>query len=471
MAKAKIVREKPLPGDYLSYAAVRGLQLLLKFLSPAVCWHIGKHFGTLCWMLSPRYRALLRRNLRIVYDNRLQARDLQAKVRLNFQHTFANWCAAAKTFATPSKHIGKVVSYNGLEHLRESFSKGQGVLVIIPHMSNWELLTRLRPWVPECQQFASLYRPLPNPLVEGFVRRRRQQDGVTMIAKSTNMQALVTTLKSNGMLGVLVDQHVGHEGIMVPWFGKLASSTSISALLHLRTKCALHPVSIVCDRPGHWQINFQPALDTAGIGRDVIGLTSHINKALENCLKVSLDEGFWLHNRWKPTDQPLQNANSKKGDYHSKLLDKPNYAVLALPSGLNHDSQRLQELLQRLLDARSDLQLCIIAGKQLLEHLPRHAALKHALCYDEQLPQQLQSLYCAQGPLDWALLLEDDHNLLTSVKALDFCYSIAPDSLNIASKCDLSLPQSSQHSASAEDLLEHSLNRLRIAPLPVSAGE
>ena len=54
-------------------------------------------------------------------------------------------------------------------------------------------------------------------------------------------------MREGGAVGVLVDQHAGDAGLWCPFFGRLASTTTLAAMLALRTGAWLVPAAVYTD--------------------------------------------------------------------------------------------------------------------------------------------------------------------------------------------------------------------------------
>ena len=84
---------------------------------------------------------------------------------------------------------------------------------------------------------------------------------------------------------------------MGAFFGKLASTTSLPALLAKRTGAALLGSAIYTEAPGRWQISFTDRVDAPG--DSVEGMTAKANELIATQIRRAPEDGFWLHNRWK----------------------------------------------------------------------------------------------------------------------------------------------------------------------------
>ena len=99
------------------------------------------------------------------------------------------------------------------------------------------------------------------------------------------------------MIGILSDQHAGDHGLWTPFFGRLASTSPLPALLSKRTGAALIAASIYTDGRAKWRITFTPAFDLPG--DKVPSLTAKMNEVIAEEIRRAPEDWFWVHNRWK----------------------------------------------------------------------------------------------------------------------------------------------------------------------------
>jgi lipopolysaccharide heptosyltransferase II len=110
---------------------------------------------------------------------------------------------------------------------------------------------------------------------------------------------------------VLIDQHAGESGIWTPFFGKLASTSPLAAILSDRTGAPLISVAIHTVGTARWRCTIEPPVEPQG--RSVEELTDLLNRILERQITASLPDWFWLHDRWKTMYPRFLDRKWKRG--------------------------------------------------------------------------------------------------------------------------------------------------------------
>jgi lipopolysaccharide heptosyltransferase II len=126
-------------------------------------------------------------------------------------------------------------------------------------------------------------------------------------------EPVIELLRSGGGVGVLSDQHAGDHGVWTTFFGRLASTSPLPALLAKRTRAALIAAGVYTTGRARWRMVFTERFDQTGAS--VAVLTSKINQVIEQQIRRAPEDWFWVHNRWKTPEPNFLLAHYKRGIY------------------------------------------------------------------------------------------------------------------------------------------------------------
>src|SRR6266853_1443094 len=188
---------------------------------------------------------------------------------------------------------------------------GRPVVLVLSHLGNWELISQILPRFIGYVRNSTIYQKLGNRFIDEHVRRLRGRAGVEMFDRKDGFQEAIELLRGGGAIGILSDQHAGDHGLWVPFFGRLASTSPLPALLAKRTGAALVGVAIYTEGRAHWRIIVSPALD--GKAGSVESLTAKINELIASQIRRAPEDWFWVHNRWKTPKPNFLLARYKRG--------------------------------------------------------------------------------------------------------------------------------------------------------------
>ena len=295
----------PVPGlrqplcmvDYCVYICYRAAMALITALPLRVVFFLGNGLGFVAWLLLPTYRQLARRNVEIAFDPEKSAAEKRGIVRRHFQQLGANLLSGMKLNAMPLEEVAALVVTEGADEVHRSLRAGRPVVVALSHLGNWELFAQIVPHYFGYTRLSTVYQKLGNRHLDQFVRQQRARFGVELFDRSEGFQEAIRLLRGGGMIGILSDQHAGDHGLWTPFFGRLASTSPLPALLCKRTGAALFAASLYTDGPGRWRMIFSPALDLPN--DSVLSLTAKTNEVIMEEIRRAPEDWFWVHNRWK----------------------------------------------------------------------------------------------------------------------------------------------------------------------------
>lgn len=212
--------------------------------------------------------------------------------------------------ATPAALRG-LIEYDevGLAHLREAEKNGRGIIFLTGHVGSWELLSF--GWSALEYPISFLVRPIDNPRVEKMIETIRTRFGNRAIDKKSAARQALRVLREGGTLGILSDLNSHpHEGVFVPFFGKLACTTAGIATLALKTDAVVIPTCAVWDKQKKRYFFHGDApveiIRTGDPRKDVELNTARFAAAMERIIRLYPDQWLWIHKRWKtrPPGEP-----------------------------------------------------------------------------------------------------------------------------------------------------------------------
>ena len=299
--------------DFVVYLLYRAGLAVVAALPLPFLFGVGQFLGVCAWMFSGKYRRLAKRNLEIAFANEKSPRELRQLVRRHFRRLGANLLCSAKLTQMPPEKILERVEVENTESMAREFRAGVPVVLVLSHIGTWEVFAQLMPKFFGFVRGSSVYQGLGNRFIDKHVRRARSQTGLELFDRRDGFEPVIELLRSGGGVGVLSDQHAGDHGVWTPFFGRLASTSPLPALLAKRTRAALIAAGVYTTGPARWRMVFTERFDETGASVSV--LTSKINRVIEEQIRRAPEDWFWVHNRWKTPEPNFLLANYKRGIY------------------------------------------------------------------------------------------------------------------------------------------------------------
>jgi len=281
------------------------LYYLMKLISKSICmmpftvrYNIGRVLGKLFWIIVPKKRKKMAienitRSLQI--DNEAASTIAQSSVS-----RFGRMFVEILSFPLLNQsNISQLVTIKGLEHLIEALSYGRGVIAVGSHSSNWELLG---PAITLYGfQVTLVVQKQNNKAMNQFINEYRSMFGTHVIYKN-RVRELLRILGRNEIIGLLMDQDAGSDGVYVDFFAVPASTAAGAAVLARFNNTPIVPVFITETADGTYNIIFNKTMwveKTAYREADVFATTQQLTHFIQKHVHEFPHEWFWLHNRWK----------------------------------------------------------------------------------------------------------------------------------------------------------------------------
>jgi lipopolysaccharide heptosyltransferase II len=299
--------------DFVVYLLYRAGLAVVAALPLSFLFGFGEFLGVCAWMFSGKYRRLATRNLEIAFSNEKSPRELRQLVCQHFRRLGANLLCSAKLTQMPPEKILERVEVENIESMAREFRAGVPVVLVLSHLGTWEVFAQLMPKFFGFVRGSSVYQGLGNRFIDEHVRRTRSQTGLELFDRHDGFEPVIELLRSGGGVGVLSDQHAGDHGVWTPFFGRLASTSPLPALLAKRTRAALIAAGVYTTGRARWRMVFTERFDETGAS--VAVLTSKINQVIEEQVRRAPEDWFWVHNRWKTPEPNFLLAHYKRGIY------------------------------------------------------------------------------------------------------------------------------------------------------------
>lgn len=306
LRKKKIIR--PARGKHpftarLEYLLFRALFSFFRTLPFSFAFRLGEFIGQLLYLCDRRHRRIGLCNLAIAFPQKTEAehRAILRESLVNLGRLMAEFCHLDTL--TP-ENIGERVQLTNPEQWHSLVSQftGTGALILTGHFGNWELLGYAQAYYG--LPIHIIHRRLRNPLIDAFIVRERERCGNKVILKTTAGIEVLRAIRKKAIVAVAVDQNAsGRMGVFVPFFSRLASTSSGLAGLALASNVPVIPAFLVREH-GSWRHRFEilPPIEIVRTGdqeTDLRETTAKFTAVFQQIVEQYPDHWLWIHKRWK----------------------------------------------------------------------------------------------------------------------------------------------------------------------------
>jgi len=170
----------------------------------------------------------------------------------------------------------------------------KGVIFLLPHLGNWEILAQYLGKEFKC---TALYRPLNNNHLDKILRQYRGQNGMQLAPTSkAGIRRLLTALKRKEHIIILPDQNPGMRTAqqIIRFFGISMPRPSLLTQLRACTDARVVVVFAVQISPGHYRVEFH-APPKAIYSNDIQQSVQAVADCVEKCIRLYPTQYQWSY--------------------------------------------------------------------------------------------------------------------------------------------------------------------------------
>ncbi len=188
------------------------------------------------WVL-PRKRQAARTNFSVALDRPPASPPVGRIVRKSFR-TYSRMVVDVLRLRTmPIERLKSWIELHGLEHLDAALARGKGVILVTPHVGNWEPASNV------VAMFSyDVLAVVGSGLVSRAVSQSRQRAGMTVVEHTRAARPAMRALRQNSVVILVADLVKDYRAAPVRLFGRDAHIAAGPAHLAVRTGAALVPV-------------------------------------------------------------------------------------------------------------------------------------------------------------------------------------------------------------------------------------
>ena len=279
-----------------------GLIWLLHFLPLAVLSRIGAALGRLLYALARARRHVVLTNLRLCFPELpdaarrdLARRHFRAFGRSLLEHGILWWGS--------KQQVCELVQVEGLEHWRGIAKRP--VILLAPHFIGLDM-GGIR--LAADYRLNSVYSRQKSAAADAILIHGRTRFGQTrLFARQDGIRPMIRSLKNGEPFYYLPDMDLGsRDSVFAPFFGvKTATITGLSRIAQLAGAAIVPCVTRQLAGGAGYVVRLYPAwIDFPG--GDLEADARRMNAFIEECVRETPEQYYWLHKRFKtrPAGEP-----------------------------------------------------------------------------------------------------------------------------------------------------------------------
>jgi Kdo2-lipid IVA lauroyltransferase/acyltransferase len=271
---------------------------LIYWLPDRLTDFLAAQLGLLAYYLSQKRRRIILTNLKIAFP----AMTLNERESLAKKSSVASGKLLpefAKAWLGSQAEIEQQITAVNQQQLIDTLSSdNQPVIIVTPHIGNWEFLVQ---WVQINYPMFGLYSASPIPQLDQMIYRARSQFGCQpFAADNRGVLNLLRKLKAGGLMVILPDQVPQKgAGVHVPFFGQSAYTMTLLHKMVQKTGAKLlfaYCIRNTADRG--FTITVEPAKFNYQ-EKQVEEFNIGLNQQIESIIRLHPEQYVWDYKRFK----------------------------------------------------------------------------------------------------------------------------------------------------------------------------
>jgi len=258
----------------------------------------GRLLGTVAWTFKTDSRRVTEINLSIAFPDYTDDQR-HSMARSSLRHTGQTMMEIPLMWEWPVERcLGLIQEIEGEELLANAKKDGRGLLLLAPHLGNWEL-TGL--YFSSRYRMAALYSPPNIKEFEDYMIRVRGRLGSELVrGDRRGLARLIALLREGQVTGILPDQSPRGKGnAYAPFFGMdVRTMTLVSRLLQ---KSGAKPLMTYSERLKDGR-GFRLVIRECENGisdSDPLIATTALNRSIENVVREIPEQYQWEYKRFR----------------------------------------------------------------------------------------------------------------------------------------------------------------------------
>lgn len=276
---------------------------------------VGALIGRLHVVFRSRAYRVTQTNLELCYPDMSDV-DRARLVRSSLVAT------ATTMMETPAAWLGNpdrvnrwITRVDGEALLYDAIENGQSVLLLLPHLGNWELANV---YFANRLPSTGLYQPPKQPALRHVMNKVRRNLGNEIVPTSRSGLTTLFRRLGEGKVVVVLPDQVPAAGEFVPFFGQEALTDSLVMRLILKSKPRVLAGAMVRGNDGGFTMHFLKA-DEGVYDADPKLALAAVNRSVERCVQLAPAQYQWEYKRFR--ERPagmfrLYNYRGESSTYH-----------------------------------------------------------------------------------------------------------------------------------------------------------
>ena len=263
-------------------------------------------FAFLFYTFNNEHKKIAKANLDFVYKEQISENEKIDIIKKSYKNMLYNVYEFIRNQTLDLDGYEKKISIKNEEYILDAIKNKRKIILITAHYGNWEYGNTFIPLKYGATTMVG--RPMKNKYLNEELNNTRTQNNTQMLTKEDASRGLVKALKSNRILGLVIDQH-NKKGIAVNFLGNKVKQIDSSSRLATKFDALIIPLFFTRTSFGKYEAKFYEPLETKDFEGDnqIQDLTQAQADIMSEHILKNPDQWLWQHKRFKKYNKNIYN--------------------------------------------------------------------------------------------------------------------------------------------------------------------
>ncbi|MBK5274999.1 MAG: lysophospholipid acyltransferase family protein [Desulfuromonadales bacterium] len=288
--------------------------LTLSFIPRGLVTRAGQLTGMGMFILLPKRRSVAVDNIRQALPHMQLSPDWNCPLatpeeiaRETFINMGKSLVETCRLYHCKGEDLIDSIEIRGWEHYEAARARGKGLIFLTGHCGNWELVALAYSRIFKASM-SVVARRQNNPYLNRMVETMRMHFDNRVIYKDNALRNMISVIRKNGTIGLLVDQAVfPEEGALIPFLGRNAWASKAPVILARKTGVPIMPAFVHREGDRHiLTVHPECVFDAGESDESMAANVKHYSEYIERFITTHPTDWYWVHRRWKRTGEAVQ---------------------------------------------------------------------------------------------------------------------------------------------------------------------
>lgn len=286
--------------NLIEYILFRTIGFLIRIIGLKGTRAFAKMLALFLFYIVPIRKSVVIGNLKIAFPEKTEA-EIYNIAKLNyisFTTTFA------ELLFIPSLTREKILKLNSIENaelLISTLSESKSTILMTAHFGNWELGSLLVNVLLN-KNFAVMFKPQRNKLVNDYINKLREKFGNTTLSSGLGAKEIYKILLGGGIIAAVADQRGHPDGLRINFFNRSTAIFTGVFTMAVKSNAQILFALFIRKPDGNYQLVHQVVdYDNTknSLEENVAIVSQKYFSLLERYVRENPEQWFWMHKIWK----------------------------------------------------------------------------------------------------------------------------------------------------------------------------